>query len=350
MLNFNRTNAIVKFLRDNPGKKFTGHEIAAWLGNTYPEEIIRKEQMSKNKILLGITDKAIRKKFVIKLIQNEFNSNFRTALQKKEPKIKITDEYQPKYYYIDKIANYGSTIHKEFDLKSIVIKFLRDNLNKEFTNSQIATSIINMYPEEAEQKAQASNDKRLLNATSKLQRTKIITMIYRNELNRLSSAIQKIEPKIQLIKKGGRFKYCYVNNYDKIVNNDNNNFNLEFNIIKFLKDNVGKEFASFQITAWLVNTYTEESEQKLQISDYKLSKEEIAILLHKEVDSLCMTIQKIEPKIKIIENGCWTKYCYIDNTDKIFDKFKVIKTLESHKQQEFTAIEMAQLLLGTNSR
>ncbi|WP_341788043.1 MULTISPECIES: hypothetical protein [unclassified Rickettsia] len=240
MLNFNRTNAIVKLLRDNPGKKFTGHEIAAWLGNTYPEEIIRKEQMSKNKILLGITDKAIRKKFVIKLIQNEFNSNFRTALQKKEPKIKITDEYQPKYYYIDKIANYESTIHKEFDLKSIVIKFLRDNLNKEFTNSQIATSIINMYPEEAE--------------------------------------------------------------------------------------------------------------QKVQISDYKLSKEEIAILLHKEVDSLCMTIQKIEPKIKIIENGCWTKYCYIDNTDKIFDKFKVIKTLESHKQQEFTAHEMAQLLLGTNSR
>ncbi|HJD61614.1 MAG TPA: hypothetical protein LFV90_05680 [Rickettsia endosymbiont of Columbicola hoogstraali] len=44
------------------------------------------------------------------------------------------------------------------------------------------------------------------------------------------------------------------------------------------------------------------------------------------------------------------RYCYVDSTDKIYDKFKVIKTLQNHKQQKFTAHEMAQLLLGTNSR
>lgn len=34
---------------------------------------------------------------------------------------------------------------------------------------------------------------------------------------------------------------------------------------------------------------------------------------------------------------------------KYYDKLKLIKTLEN-QQQEFTAIEMAQLLLGTNSK
>ncbi|MCC8377933.1 MAG: hypothetical protein LN567_06095 [Rickettsia endosymbiont of Graphium doson] len=139
-------------------------------------------------------------------------------------------------------------MHKEFELKSIVVSFLRNSLGKEYTSSQIATWIFNNYSEEAERKMQASTDKRLLNIKNKLERKKIVIRIYMNELNRrLNSSLQEREPKIKITKRGRRARYCYV-----------------------------------------------------------------------------------------------------DSTDKIFDKFKVIKTLESHKQQEFTAHEMAQLLLDTN--
>ncbi|WP_238375475.1 hypothetical protein [Rickettsia massiliae] len=76
---------------------------------------------------------------------------------------------------------------------------------KEFTASKIATWLVDTYPEEAKKKEEASNDKRLLNAKSKVRKRKIIIMIYRNELNKLLNAIQKIEPKIKITKRGRWF-------------------------------------------------------------------------------------------------------------------------------------------------
>ena len=35
---------------------------------------------------------------------------------------------------------------EEFDLKSIIIKFLKDNIGKEFISSQIAAWVIDKYP------------------------------------------------------------------------------------------------------------------------------------------------------------------------------------------------------------
>lgn len=356
---FNRKKSIIKFLKDNAEKEYTAPEIAAWIAETYPEEVTRKEQTSKNKQLRVITNKVARKQFVTQLFSREFTSVFRKALQKMEPRIKITEEYQPKYCYIDKGANHEFAIHDKFDIKNAVITFLKDNSTTEFTSSQIAKKLIDNYSDEIDQKMQASTDKRLLNIKNKTERKKIIIKIYAQELKRiLSSSIPKIEPKIKIMKKGGRLRYCYVNSYEQIVNQANEHFDLKNIVIKFLQNSLNQEFTSSQIAKWIVTNYPEETEQKRQTTNIKLlvsaniNKEDIAILLYeKEIDkTLRLTLQETEPKIKIIKKGWVYKYCYIDNTDKIFDKLKVIKTLKNHSQQKFTAIEMAQLLLGTNPR
>ncbi|WP_245968929.1 hypothetical protein [Candidatus Rickettsia colombianensi] len=53
------------------------------------------------------------------------------------------------------------------------------------------------------------------------------------------NAIQKIEPKIKITKRGRWFRYCYVNNINNIVNYDNKyyeTFDLKSKIIKALKN------------------------------------------------------------------------------------------------------------------
>ncbi|AFD20285.1 hypothetical protein [Rickettsia slovaca] len=74
------------------------------------------------------------------------------------------------------------------------------------------------------------------------------------------------------------------------------------------------------------------------------------MIYRNELNKLLNAIQKIEPNIKIIKKGLLTKYCYINNTDKIFDISKIIKALENYKKQELTAMEMAQLLLSANAK
>ena len=70
-----------------------------------------------------------------------------------------------------------------FDRKTAIIKLLKTHAGKEFTASKIATWLVDTYPEETKKKEEASNDKLLLNAKSKVRKRKIIIMIYRNELN-----------------------------------------------------------------------------------------------------------------------------------------------------------------------
>lgn len=133
-------------------------------------------------------------------------------------------------------------------------------------------------------------------------------------------------------------------------------------IIKLLKTHAGKrkKFTAAQIAVWIVETYSQEAARKVQTSNDKLlmsvnkmsNTKEIAILLYKnEMKTLLpTTIPKIEPNIKIIKKGNRAKYCYINNTDKIFDISKIIKALENYKKQELTAMEMAQLLLSANAK
>ncbi|HJD61615.1 MAG TPA: hypothetical protein LFV90_05685 [Rickettsia endosymbiont of Columbicola hoogstraali] len=145
---------------------------------------------------------------------------------------------------------------KEFELKSIVVNFLRNSLGKEYTSSQIATWIFDNYPAEMERKIQESNNKRLLKARSNTLKRKIVIMIYRNEFNKeFRAAIQKMDSKIKIIKKGTLFKYYYINNADRIIDCDNilyNEFDSIDAAIKFLKTNAGREFTNSQIATWLV--------------------------------------------------------------------------------------------------
>ncbi|MGG2344342.1 hypothetical protein ACJKRE_03860 [Rickettsia amblyommatis] len=61
-------------------------------------------------------------------------------------------------------------------------------------------------------------------------------------------------------------------------------------------------------------------------------------------------MSNIELDINTIKKGNRAKYCYINNTDKIFDISKIIKALENYKKQKLTAMEMAQLLLSANAK
>ncbi|MFV9929643.1 MAG: hypothetical protein AB8U82_01640 [Rickettsia endosymbiont of Haemaphysalis japonica] len=98
-------------------------------------------------------------------------------------------------------------------------------------------------------------------------------MIYRNELNKLLNAIQKIEPNIKIIKKGLLTKYCYVNNTNRAVNYNEVYYNKKFDrknaVIEFLKAHPGKEFSNAQIATWIVNTYPDETKRKVQTSNDK---------------------------------------------------------------------------------
>ncbi|MFV9929642.1 MAG: hypothetical protein AB8U82_01635 [Rickettsia endosymbiont of Haemaphysalis japonica] len=69
-----------------------------------------------------------------------------------------------------------------------------------------------------------------------------------------------------------------------------------------------------------------------------------------ELNRLLRTISNIEPNINTIKKGNQAKYCYINNTGKIFDISKIIKAPENYKKQELTAMEIAQLLLSANAQ
>ncbi len=356
---FNRKIAIIKFLKSNPGKEFTAIEIATWLVNTYPKEAEQKEKMSRNKKLLKITNKAKRKQFIIGLYSNEFTLGFRTSLQKAEPGIKITAGPKPKYCYVDKVINYEFTIHEEFDLKSIIIKFLKDNAGKEFTASKIAVWIVGAYSQAATRKVQASNDK-LLMSVNKMSNTKeIAILLYKKEIKTLlRTTIPKIEPNIKMIKKGHLTKYCYVNNTDRTVNYNEvyyKKFDRKTAIIEFLKAHPGKEFSNSQIAEWIIDNYPKEIEQKVQTSNDKrllstknkeAEKKAIIKIYGHELNRLLHNISETEPDIKIIKKRTRTRYCYINNVNPIFDISEVIKALE---EQGFTATKIVQLLLNAKS-
>lgn len=100
-MKFNRNKAIIGFLKNNEGQKFTSREIAAWLVKTYPEEVKRKAENSKNKSILNVTDPAK----IAQIIKGCFSAEMKKEwyddyIQKQEPNIKRTEERPRRYYYI----------------------------------------------------------------------------------------------------------------------------------------------------------------------------------------------------------------------------------------------------------
>ncbi|MCC8416510.1 MAG: hypothetical protein LN575_04035 [Rickettsia endosymbiont of Gnoriste bilineata] len=55
-MEFNRNKAIIGFLKANEEQKFTPIQIAEWLVKTYPEEVKKKAERSKNETLNNIND------------------------------------------------------------------------------------------------------------------------------------------------------------------------------------------------------------------------------------------------------------------------------------------------------
>ena len=79
----NLTITIAEFLQNNPEQKFTAREITEWVYAHYPDHYRQKQQKSKATAIILDNDQVLSK---------------RSTLQKKYPKIKITEERPRKYY------------------------------------------------------------------------------------------------------------------------------------------------------------------------------------------------------------------------------------------------------------
>lgn len=88
----NLGKAVLAFLKDRPGDKFTARQIAEWVFEAYPDECQNKKQSSK-----FITDDA----GLVQQLVAEISSQ-RPALQKRHPELKTTEGRPRKYYYSEK--------------------------------------------------------------------------------------------------------------------------------------------------------------------------------------------------------------------------------------------------------
>lgn len=91
----NLTITIAEFLQNNPEQKFTAREIAEWVYAHYPDRCRQKQQKSKATAITLDNDQVLSK---------------RSTLQKKYPKIKITEERPRKYYFTE--STYSAEIDK----------------------------------------------------------------------------------------------------------------------------------------------------------------------------------------------------------------------------------------------
>jgi hypothetical protein len=88
----NLSKAMLGFLKEHSGEKFTARQIAEWVFATYPEECQAKKASSK-----FITDDA----GLVQQLVAEISSQ-RLALQKRHPELKTTEGRPRKYYYSEK--------------------------------------------------------------------------------------------------------------------------------------------------------------------------------------------------------------------------------------------------------
>ena len=80
-------NVVIEFLRKNSDQRFAAKEIASWIFEIYPNECQEKRNRSK---------KLNTDEDVINQITAEISSS-RPSIQKKDPKIKTTEDRPKKY-------------------------------------------------------------------------------------------------------------------------------------------------------------------------------------------------------------------------------------------------------------
>ncbi|MFP3012086.1 MAG: hypothetical protein ACEY3D_03755 [Rickettsia sp.] len=72
-MEFDRKNAIISFLKEHEGQKFTPYSIAKWLVENYPKEARRKANTSRNKRIIAAKTQEEKIKEVIKAYANEIS-------------------------------------------------------------------------------------------------------------------------------------------------------------------------------------------------------------------------------------------------------------------------------------
>ncbi|WP_341750779.1 hypothetical protein [Candidatus Tisiphia endosymbiont of Sialis lutaria] len=97
-MEFNRNKAIIGFLKANEEQKFTPIQIAEWLVKTYPEEVKKKAERSKNETLNNINDPLKKAEVMLEILSGEMHKNWFQGIQNQEPNIKKED-YPRRYYY-----------------------------------------------------------------------------------------------------------------------------------------------------------------------------------------------------------------------------------------------------------
>lgn len=84
---------IIEFLSQNPGQKYTAREIAEWVFEAYPEECEAKRERSKATANTLDDDQALVQQIVAEIGAR------RKRIQKRNSKLKTTEERPRKYYY-----------------------------------------------------------------------------------------------------------------------------------------------------------------------------------------------------------------------------------------------------------
>jgi hypothetical protein len=108
----------------------------------------------------------------------------------------------------------------EFDRKNAIIGFLKENEDQKFTSYGIAEWLVENHIEEARLKANASTNKRLLEAKTQEEKDKEIIGIYAGEISSSKlSAERRQEPNIRIELKP-KLKFYYSQNPDYYVNNE----------------------------------------------------------------------------------------------------------------------------------
>ena len=96
-MSLNLINTVADFLRERPEERFTAKEIANYIYENYPEQCKQKQKKSKAKVIpLNNT------KNLLQQITSEIGAS-RLLLQKKYPKIKITETRPREYYFFWKM-------------------------------------------------------------------------------------------------------------------------------------------------------------------------------------------------------------------------------------------------------
>ncbi|KIE04973.1 hypothetical protein NF27_EY00690 [Candidatus Jidaibacter acanthamoeba] len=92
-MNLDLSKKIIEYLSKRPGQKFTAREIAEWIFEIYPDECEAKRECSK-----ATANKLDNDQALVQQIIAEIGAR-RKHLQKRNTKLKTTEERPHKYYY-----------------------------------------------------------------------------------------------------------------------------------------------------------------------------------------------------------------------------------------------------------